>query len=155
MFTNAQIGFQRSFGLHFGVLLYCLSMAVVAVGQETKQPVYVGAKQCAKCHDGADFGYQQCLMLLTAHSKAYATLAMPESKEIARLSGIPQEPQQASVCLGCHTTASETEEWEKDETFHMEDGVQCEMCHGPGSEYMDEDVMSDPDAARGRRPDDA
>ena len=63
------------------------------------------------------------------------------SKEIARLSGIPQEPQEAAICLGCHATASETEDWEKDDTFHREDGVQCEMCHGPGSEYMDESVM--------------
>ena len=60
--------------------------------------------ECAKCHQGAGFGYQQCLMLLTAHSKAYAALALPESKEIARLSGIPQEPQQAAMCLGCHAT---------------------------------------------------
>ena len=52
------------------------------------------------------------------------------------------------MCLGCHATGAEAEEWEKDETFHLEDGVQCEKCHGPGSEYMDEEVMTDPDAAR-------
>ena len=26
--------------------------------------------------------------------------------------------------------------------------MQCEKCHGPGSEYMDERVMRDPEAAR-------
>lgn len=115
--------------------------------QEGRKPVYVGVKQCAKCHQGPGFGYQHCRFLLSAHSQAYASLAMPEAKEIARLSGIPREPQKAPMCLGCHATGSEVEDWERDETFHMEDGVQCEKCHGPGSEYMDEAVMVDRDAA--------
>ncbi len=137
--------------LRFGRVLMAaalgLSVGSALRGEETKQPVFVGAKQCAKCHDGPGFGYQQCLMLLTAHSQAYAALAKPESQEIARLSGIPEEPQKAANCLGCHATGAEAEQWEKDETFHLEDGVQCEKCHGPGSEYMDEAVMKDPQAA--------
>ena len=66
---------------------------------------------------------------------------------MARLSGIPDEPGKAPVCLGCHATAADTEKWEKDATFRLEDGVQCEKCHGPGSEYMDESVMRDREAA--------
>jgi YVTN family beta-propeller protein len=128
--------------------LCCLVMAVSLAAQEARQPVYVGASVCAKCHQGEGFGYQQCKMLMHAHAKAYASLAMPESQEIARLSGIPQEPQESPVCLGCHATGSEAEEWEMDATFHMEDGVQCEKCHGPGSEYMEESVMMDRRAAR-------
>ncbi|MFO7902576.1 MAG: multiheme c-type cytochrome [Planctomycetota bacterium] len=125
-----------------------LVMAVPLVAQETRDPVFVGAKQCAKCHQGPGFGYQHCRFLLSGHSRAHASLAMPEAKEIARLSGIPQEPQKSPMCLGCHATGNEAEEWERDETFHMEDGVQCEKCHGPGSEYMDEAVMVDREAAR-------
>ncbi len=132
-----------------GVLAMALELflPVDLAAEETKQPVFVGAQECAKCHQGADFGYQQCKMLLTAHAQAYAALAMPEAKEIARLSGIPQEPQRSAVCLGCHTTASDAEAWEKDVTFHPENGIQCERCHGPGSEYMEESVMTDRDAA--------
>ncbi len=52
------------------------------------------------------------------------------------------------MCLGCHATGSDAEEWEKDDTFHLEDGVQCEKCHGAGSEYMEEEIMTDPAAAR-------
>ncbi len=92
-------------------------------------------------------GHQQCRWMLSKHARAYAVLAKPESKEIARLSGIPQEPQQSAVCLGCHATGAQAEDWEKDETFHVEDGVQCEKCHGPGSEYMDEEVMTNAKAA--------
>ena len=114
---------------------------------EHRQPVYVGAKVCERCHDGADMGHQYSLWLLAKHSKAWAVLATPEAKQIAVLSGIPYEPQDAGPCLGCHATAWDTESWERDPTFAIEDGVQCERCHGPGSEYMDEATMLDPAAA--------
>ena len=67
---------------------------------------------------------------------------------MARLSGITDEPEKAPICLGCHATAADSEKWERDPGFRLEDGVQCEKCHGPGSEYMDEKVMRDPEAAR-------
>jgi YVTN family beta-propeller protein len=93
-------------------------------------------------------GHQHCRWLNSRHSQAYASLASPEARKIARLSGVPQEPQRSPICLGCHATGAEAEDWEKDEQFHIEDGVQCEKCHGAGSEYMDESVMMDPQAAR-------
>ena len=112
-----------------------------------KHPVYVGVKVCATCHQGKGMGHQFSKWLASRHARAYAVLAEPEAKDIARLSGIPQDPQESSMCLGCHATGAHVEEWEKDETFFTEDGVQCERCHGPGSEYMDAAVMSNPEAA--------
>jgi YVTN family beta-propeller protein len=85
--------------------------------------------------------------LISKHSGAYAILAKPEAKKIAKLSGIPQEPQESPMCLGCHATGAHVEEWERDETFFIEDGVQCEKCHGPGSEYIDSAIMMDRQAA--------
>jgi YVTN family beta-propeller protein len=117
-----------------------------ALAQE-KHPVYVGARACAACHDGKGMGHQYSKWLLTHHAHAYASLSMPEAVKMARLSGIPQDPHEAPVCLGCHATAAEAEPWERDEAFRVTDGVQCEKCHGPGSEYMDAKVMSDRDAA--------
>jgi len=92
-------------------------------------------------------GHACSLWALSKHARAYAVLARPEAKAIAELSGIPQEPQASPMCLGCHSTGAHAEEWEKDETFFTEDGVQCEKCHGPGSEYMTESVMRDREAA--------
>ena len=126
------------------------ALAVAPAGlraQAQKQPVYVGAQACARCHEGKAAGNQYSHWLRSAHSKAWASLATPEAKQMARLSGIPDEPGKAPVCLGCHATAADTEKWEKDATFRLEDGVQCEKCHGPGSEYMDESVMRDREAA--------
>jgi YVTN family beta-propeller protein len=118
---------------------------MVGAHGDEKRPVYVGARVCAQCHDGKAAGNQFARWLLSSHQRAYAVLAKPEAREIARLSGITQEPQQSPLCLGCHATAADAEKWEKDPTFHVEDGVQCEKCHGPGSEYME--VMQDREAA--------
>ncbi|MFH1573204.1 MAG: multiheme c-type cytochrome, partial [Acidobacteriota bacterium] len=116
------------------------------LGQD-KQPFYVGARVCGSCHDGKGVGNQYSLWLLSKHARSYAVLSKPEAKEIVRLSGITQEPQESPICLGCHATASEAERWEKDPTFFTGDGVQCEKCHGPGSEYMELQVMRNREAA--------
>ncbi len=129
-------------------VLALMCAATARAGEDYKQPVFVGVRECVKCHHGEGMGQTYCRWLLSKHSKAYTALARPEAKEIARLSGIPQEPQQAAMCLGCHATGAEAEDWEKDDTFHVEDGVQCEKCHGAGSEYMEQKVMMDPKAAR-------
>ena len=124
-------------------------MAGLAVAApDDKHPVFVGAQVCATCHEGASMGSQMEIWLRSAHARAYANLSLPNAKDIARMSGIPQEPQQSPICLGCHATGETAEAWELDPTFFLEDGVQCEKCHGPGSEYMEEKVMMDPVASR-------
>lgn len=112
-----------------------------------KHPVYVGVRACAACHDGKGMGHQFSLWLASKHATAYAVLADPQAKKIAQLSGIPQEPQESPMCLGCHATGAHAEAWEKDEKFFTLEGVQCEKCHGPGSEYTDEAVMMNRTAA--------
>lgn len=131
-----------------GILAALALSARAQAAEEEKHPVYVGVEVCASCHQGNQMGHQHSLWLLSKHAQAYAILSKPESKTIAQLSGITQEPQQATMCLGCHSTGAHAEAWERDPTFHTEDGVQCEKCHGPGSEYsVDAKTMRDRDAA--------
>ncbi|MCS7043201.1 MAG: hypothetical protein NZR01_10450 [Bryobacteraceae bacterium] len=112
------------------------------------KPVYVGSRVCATCHNGPGMGHQYSRWLLSKHAQAYAALSRPESWEIARISGLREEPWKAAICLGCHSTAFGADEREMDpETFRREDGLQCEACHGPGSEYATEAVMRDRKAA--------
>ncbi len=129
-------------------LLLGLLLLACPLSAQDRHPVFVGSKVCAECHYGEGMGYQQCKWLLSAHASAHASLATPEAKRIAVLSGEPQPPQEAALCLGCHATGAQAEDWEKDPTFRMENGVQCEKCHGPGSEYMPLEVMTQPAAAR-------
>jgi YVTN family beta-propeller protein len=133
---------------------YIMTLACVLHGsvlqaaeKAKRHPIYMGVRTCATCHDGAGMGHQCSLWMLSRHAQAYAVLAKPESKEIARLSGIPQEPQESPTCLGCHATGAHAEDWEKDEGFRSWDGVQCEKCHGPGSEYMDAATMKNREEA--------
>ena len=129
------------------LILTIFATSVVSAKTEKKMPVYVGAGVCASCHDGSGMGHQMSKWLVSKHAAAYAVLSRPGSKQIAKLSGIPDEPLESPMCLGCHATGAEAEDWEKDDTFHTEDGVQCEKCHGAGSEYMDLETMKNRKAA--------
>jgi len=137
----------QKFCLLFSV--FCLLTPLWAAEGVRKHPVYVGVRTCATCHERKSMGHQFSRWLASKHATAYAVLSKPEAKKIAQLSGIPQEPQESPMCLGCHATGAHAEAWEKDEGFFTEEGVQCEKCHGPGSEYMDEAVMMNRAAAEG------
>jgi cytochrome c peroxidase len=39
-------------------------------------------------------------------------------------------------CLKCHAKGAQVDKSFLEPTFHFEDGVQCETCHGPGSGYV-------------------
>lgn len=112
-----------------------------------KAPFYIGAKACAQCHDGGPAGDQYGKWLTTKHAVAYPALLKPESWEIAKRSGLRGKPWTEPICLGCHATAFDAEAWEKDEAFNALEGMQCEACHGPGSEYAEESVMRNRKAA--------
>ncbi len=130
-----------------GVLLSGVGGAHHVIGASSggsgKQPVYLGSKACGECHDGPEMGHQFGKWQLSAHSKAHSSLSLPQSAEITKLSGLTEAPHKAKMCLGCHATAAEGEAWERERAFHIEDGLQCEACHGPGSEYASPDIMQD------------
>jgi YVTN family beta-propeller protein len=139
---------QRSTGVIAAALLAAATVPLPATARGEvyalmRQPVYLGVKACSECHAGQAMGHQFSKWRLTAHAGAFASLAQPEAKAIAELSGIPGEPQTAKMCLGCHATAAEAEDWERLDDFHIEDGLQCEACHGPGSEYAVREIMMD------------
>ncbi|MBN1805192.1 MAG: beta-propeller fold lactonase family protein [Sedimentisphaerales bacterium] len=138
---------KRNYFLIIPIVILIFTLSVIADEHGRKHPIYVGVKACAECHRGKGMGHQFSKWLNSKHARAYAVLSKPDAKKIAELSGIPQEPQASPMCLGCHSTGAHAEDWEKDETFHVEDGVQCEKCHGPGSEYMNAAVMMNRQAA--------
>jgi YVTN family beta-propeller protein len=130
------------------LLLWCASLSARAATYASgKEPIYIGSQACGQCHDGPTMGHQFSKWRLSGHAKAYAALSLPEAKEITKLSGITEEPHRAKMCLGCHATASEEEDWRHGEQFHLQDGLQCEACHGPGSEYATQEIMRDKNRA--------
>jgi len=104
-------------------------------GKSAPVPQYIGAKGCASCHKSKATGNQYASWEATAHARAYQTLGTPAAAELAKKLGIDSDPQTVPRCLACHTTAAGVLKGRLAESFDVAEGVQCEACHGPGSEY--------------------
>ena len=68
-----------------------------------------------------------------AHSRAFRVLSNPRSKAIAQRLGIG-EATSAPMCLGCHATPAPA--GARGGRFQVSDGVGCEGCHGPASNWL-------------------
>ena len=121
--------------------LFLLSINAVVLAEGNHK--YIGVKKCSMCHKSESKGNQYGQWLSTKHSHAYETLAGPEAAETAKKSGIAGNPQQAEQCLKCHITGYGAESGLFDTGFLKEEGIQCEACHGAGSDYYSMSVMKD------------
>jgi len=125
------------------ILLVCTVRigAAQEVPESSEFPYYVGKSVCLTCHAGdghaPDQGGVCTLEAIPTHDTSYKLLEKPKAESIAALSGVSETPTQSRICLDCHATAAdEGPRWTKD-TFHVEDSVQCETCHGAGSVHVD------------------
>jgi hypothetical protein len=138
------------------VSLMLMVVSVIAIAQEKaatteKAPVkaapkYVGAVKCKMCHNSAAKGEQYKKWSTSKHAKALEVLATPEADSIGRTLGITQ-PQESEKCLVCHVAGYAAPATAKAATYSQAEGVSCEACHGPGSDYMAMSVMKDKTAA--------
>ncbi len=133
--------------LHLIVISFLLFMSPIPTSASESARFYIGAEVCRTCHNDQSSGNQFGKWSLSKHAKSYAKLALQGSELITRLSGLSESGFKSPICLGCHTTASNTEPWQRDDSFSFDEGISCEYCHGPGSEYAKEEIMSDQDAA--------
>jgi hypothetical protein len=76
------------------------------------QHTYVGVEACKMCHEK-----QYRIWEASAHARAFAILDANQKTN--------------PKCLSCHTTNGTA----------LLPNVQCEACHGPGSDYVDMDTM--------------
>ena len=82
------------------------------------QASYVGIDACSKCHEAARAVWDK-----TSHSGAYATLSA-QFKEFNL------------ECVGCHVTGYERPGGSTVAHVDPLRNVQCEACHGPGSQHV-------------------
>jgi hypothetical protein len=109
--------------------------------KEEKSYDYIGAKKCgAMCHKKEEKGNQYGAWLEKRHAKAFETLASEESIAQAKELGLG-DPQKEPKCLVCHVTAFPVMDDLENQTITLEEGVSCESCHGPGSEYKSMKTM--------------
>jgi hypothetical protein len=109
---------------------------------------YVGAKKCRTCHKKELIGNQYGEWEKSQHAKAFETLKGDEAAKIAKAKGLATPAYESGECLECHSTGYGLPASAFDrKPLDPEDGVQCESCHGPGSDYKKKKTMSDHDAS--------
>jgi hypothetical protein len=120
------------------LIVAALAAFIFAAGQAMAQtPAYVGAQKCQICHKTEKQGQQYPLWEQSKHSQSFAALSKPEAAEKAKTAGVTGNPAESPVCLKCHAPLCGKAPELKAE------GVSCEICHGPGSEYKKLSVMKD------------
>lgn len=101
---------------------------------------YLGAKKCRTCHLPEYNSWRKTLM-----AQAFELLkpgVRPEAKEAAGLDPNADYTSDAG-CLSCHTTGYGEPSGFKDIKSTPDlAGVACEACHGPGSGYAVDELMS-------------
>jgi hypothetical protein len=87
---------------------------------------YAGAAKCAPCHQKIYASWRK-----SEHAGAYNTL-------------VEKNRYFYPDCVNCHTTgAGYSNGFRIDQTTKHLEGVQCEICHGPGSKHVDAEGGSD------------
>lgn len=109
---------------------------------QKKEFQYVGADKCKMCHKGPKNGEIFEIWLKSKHASAFTVLASEEAKAVAQKKGIA-DAQKDAKCLKCHVTAYDKPAAVKTATLTLAEGVSCESCHGPGSEYKSMKAMKD------------
>ncbi len=119
------------------IVLFAGSFILLAAAQEF---TYVGAAKCQMCHRTEKQGRQYPIWEAGLHSKSLTALTTPQAAETAKSMNVAN-PSESPHCLGCHSPLAAKAPELKAE------GVSCEVCHGPGSEYRKLSIMKDPAAA--------
>lgn len=123
---------------------YFFSFLSASVPADDPQFKYVGVTTCVSaCHKSEAQGSQFPIWQASKHSQAYQTLKSAAADEIAKSKGFTTAAAETPECLKCHVLGKELNPAQFEETFSIENGVQCETCHGPGSEYKKLSVMKD------------
>lgn len=109
------------------------------------QRKYLGATTCAgpACHgrpDATDKARSQQTEFTTwstkdKHHEAFAVLANETSLQVARLLKLDKPPQESDRCLNCHSM-NVLDEARRGQDFKLTDGVSCDGCHGPASDWL-------------------
>jgi hypothetical protein len=141
-----------------GLLLLAVC-PVLTFAQTAEPPKYTGPGSCASpsCHGGVreispEVSRQQNLyyvqqneysiwVVKDKHARAFSVLSNDVAKRISRLMDLKQ-PDQEPRCLGCHSL--NPPEAERARTFgDLTDGVSCESCHGPASNWLGKHTEKD------------
>ena len=101
---------------------------------------YAGATKCRSCHQKEGIGNQYGKWLDSKHAKAFTTLASDDAKKWGKEKGI-DDPQTSDECVKCHVAGHGAPKEQFGMKYAASEGVTCEGCHGPGSDYRKKKIM--------------
>lgn len=117
-----------SFGLVFLLFLKINSDNLI------KDYKYIGSDRCKACHSVNFRGDQYGIWKRSSHAHAVQTLTDEKALDYSVKNKII-EPLKNPDCLKCHSTGYKMELKYFETSFNLSEGIQCEACHKPGSEY--------------------
>ncbi|MBI4559508.1 MAG: cytochrome C554 [Candidatus Hydrogenedentes bacterium] len=112
-----------------------MAVCVSALAQEAQRE-YMGNGACKMCHNKVPEGEQWNKWKAEKHAQAFQVLQSEEAKKVAADKGLKTAPAESPECLKCHVTGYDPEKKAAPASIKMEDGVQCESCHGPNSLHV-------------------
>ena len=118
--------------------MLCMTMMLTLAGAVclgtafAQEKTYVGSSQCKICHSKKETGEAYTKWKADPHAKAIETLKGTEAQEVAKKKGLSKPANEAPECLKCHATTTTAGA----EKLAVEEGVQCESCHGPASAHV-------------------
>lgn len=113
---------------------------LLAASAGAEAPRYVGAKKCKACHLKQFQTWEQTKM-----AKSFEQLRAGVASAAKKKANLDPEKDYThdEKCVGCHTTGyGDPGGFVSLEKTPDLLGVQCEACHGPGSEYLKEGAMT-------------
>lgn len=123
------------------IIFFIIGFIMLSVGRVAQDFTYVGAVKCKKCHKAPKRGNQYQAWLDSRHNKSYAVLSSLSALEEAKKENLTTPPNESPQCLKCHGPL-----YEKAPDL-VAQGVTCEVCHGPGSDYKKMSIMKNREKA--------
>jgi len=124
------------------ILTALIASAQIVMAQETQEAKYTGPGSCGStsCHGGVRPRSDNAVLqnefttwtLQDKHARAASVLSNDVGKRMGVILGV--NPPQSPKCLVCHSL--NVAENRKTRSFDTGDGVSCESCHGPASNWL-------------------
>jgi hypothetical protein len=137
---------RGSVGWRLGGVVTVLAILLLGVDSRASENKWVGVKKCKTCHKKEDIGDQYGWWLKSEHAKALDSLSSEKAAKWAKEAGVADATSDER-CVKCHETAYGVPDDLVRKSFRRGQGVQCEACHGAGSNYRKKKVMVDHDLA--------
>lgn len=139
------ISYLRFMLLRVSYILWFSSLAIgVYVAHKllrdtpTSSLSYMGVASCQSCHSSERSGNAVDVWIRSRHALAYHSMR----KELSTRPATRSAASDSASCYHCHTTLGHPPSTVA-EVRIVAEGVGCERCHGPGSEYSSYGVMTD------------